>query len=166
MIGTIPDVSPEQASGQPVDARSDIFSFGVVVYELLSGRRPFAGATDLETLQIVIHGAPEPLGDDLPVALRLIRRFVPCVPMEIPSKSPKSGCVSKENAFAFSLTARDCSTCKDYYRIKTFGASISLPSRLAGSLVLTVVPPCARLTSRPMANRSCSTGCVKTPTSS
>ena len=61
VIGTIAYMSPEQASGRPVDARSDIFSFGVVLYELLAGRRPFQGATDLEVLQTIIHGDPQPL---------------------------------------------------------------------------------------------------------
>jgi len=50
--------------------RSDIFSFGVVLHELLSGKRPFTGATDLEILQKVIHAAPSPLGEDIPPALR------------------------------------------------------------------------------------------------
>ena len=72
VIGTIAYMSPEQASGKPLDARSDIFSFGVVLYELLAGRRPFAGATDLEVLQTVIHGAPEPLGEHVPIALRMV----------------------------------------------------------------------------------------------
>jgi Tol biopolymer transport system component/predicted Ser/Thr protein kinase len=71
VIGTIAYMSPEQASGKPLDARSDIFSFGVVLYELLAGRRPFTGATDLELLQTVIHGAPEPLGEHIPIALRM-----------------------------------------------------------------------------------------------
>jgi eukaryotic-like serine/threonine-protein kinase len=71
IVGTIPYMSPEQASGKPLDARSDIFSFGVVLYELLAGRRPFEGATDLETLQTIIHGNAQPLGPDVPPALRM-----------------------------------------------------------------------------------------------
>jgi eukaryotic-like serine/threonine-protein kinase len=53
LMGTIPYMSPEQASGGPVDSRSDIFSFGIVLYETLGSRRPFTGATDLEVLQKV-----------------------------------------------------------------------------------------------------------------
>ena len=71
VVGTIAYMSPEQASGRPLDARSDIFSFGVVLYELLAGRRPFGGATDLETLQTIIHGAPEPLAEEI-LALRAV----------------------------------------------------------------------------------------------
>ena len=63
IMGTVAYMSPEQASGKPVDARSDIFSFGVVVYELLAGRRPFEGATDLERLQALIHRPAPPLTD-------------------------------------------------------------------------------------------------------
>src|SRR5579872_5519931 len=61
IVGTIAYMSPEQASGGTVDARSDIFSFGVVLYELLAGRRPFVGPTDLVALQTIIHGAAQPL---------------------------------------------------------------------------------------------------------
>jgi len=72
IVGTIAYMSPEQASSKSVDARSDIFSFGVVMYELLAGRRPFAGATDLELLQNIIHGAAQPLSEEIPTELRLV----------------------------------------------------------------------------------------------
>jgi Tol biopolymer transport system component len=71
IVGTIAYMSPEQASGNPVDARSDIFSFGVVLYELLAGRRPFGGATDSELLGAIIRDTPQPLDADVPAALRL-----------------------------------------------------------------------------------------------
>jgi serine/threonine protein kinase/Tol biopolymer transport system component len=72
IVGTIAYMSPEQASGTHLDARSDMFSFGVVLYEMLAGRRPFAGATNLELLQQVIHGKPAPLSEDLPEPLRAL----------------------------------------------------------------------------------------------
>jgi serine/threonine-protein kinase len=72
IMGTIAYMSPEQASGRPVDARSDIFSFGVLLHELLSGRRPFGGTTDLEVLHTILHGASQPLSEDVPAALRAV----------------------------------------------------------------------------------------------
>ena len=72
IVGTIAYMSPEQASGKKLDARSDIFSFGVVLYEALAGQRAFAAATNLELLQRVIHSPPAPLSDDIPDPLRLL----------------------------------------------------------------------------------------------
>ena len=72
VLGTVAYMSPEQASGRPLDVRSDIFSFGVVLYEMLAGRRPFTGTNDLELLQTIIHGAPRPLSEDVPAMLRMI----------------------------------------------------------------------------------------------
>ena len=71
VIGTIAYMSPEQASGQQLDVRSDVFSFGIVVYEALAGGRPFGGSTDLEVLQTIIHAEPERLPKSLPVGLRI-----------------------------------------------------------------------------------------------
>jgi Tol biopolymer transport system component len=72
VVGTIAYMSPEQSSGRPVDARSDIFSFGVLLYELLVGRRPFTGETDLQLLQAIVHSMARPLGDEIPMMLRMI----------------------------------------------------------------------------------------------
>jgi serine/threonine protein kinase len=72
IVGTIAYMSPEQASGQPLDARSDVFSFGSVLYELLARKQPFRGANDLEVLKAIVHGAPDPLGEEIPLALRKI----------------------------------------------------------------------------------------------
>ena len=71
VVGTIPYMSPEQASGEPIDARSDVFSFGVVLYEMLAGHQAFEGKTSLEVLQKVIHASPAPLPDEVPLSLRL-----------------------------------------------------------------------------------------------
>ena len=70
VVGTVAYMSPEQAAGQPLDARSDVFSFGIVLYELLAGRRPFAAANDLELLKAIAHATPAPLPDGVPELLR------------------------------------------------------------------------------------------------
>jgi eukaryotic-like serine/threonine-protein kinase len=61
VLGTAAYMSPEQAAGKPADARSDIFSFGAVLYELLAGRRAFRGETQVTTMAAVLHTEPGPL---------------------------------------------------------------------------------------------------------
>ena len=73
IVGTIAYMSPEQASGQPLDARSDIFSFGVVLYEALAGKRPFPGASIPDVLHAIVHQPAAPLPDSVPLPLRLGR---------------------------------------------------------------------------------------------
>jgi eukaryotic-like serine/threonine-protein kinase len=72
IVGTAAYMSPEQALGQPLDIRSDIFSFGVVLYEVLTGRRPFTGASDLNVVRAVVHSDAEPLSKDVPLPLRIV----------------------------------------------------------------------------------------------
>src|SRR2546422_4942605 len=71
IAGTAAYMSPEQASGGKLDARSDVFSFGIVLYEALAGRRPFSGKTTLELLQNIVQGTPPPL-QDIPGPLKVI----------------------------------------------------------------------------------------------
>jgi non-specific serine/threonine protein kinase len=61
ILGTTAYMSPEQTLGRPVDARSDLFSFGVVLYQLASGRLPFPGPSMPETIAGILHAAPAPL---------------------------------------------------------------------------------------------------------
>ena len=61
IVGTVAYMSPEQAEGQPLDARSDIFSFGAVLYEMLSGTRAFSGTTMAHVLSAVMRDDPPPL---------------------------------------------------------------------------------------------------------
>ncbi len=72
VLGSLAYMSPEQAQGHPVDGRSDIFSFGVLLYEMLSGQRPFGGRTQVETIAKILETDPPliaTLRPDVPPAL-------------------------------------------------------------------------------------------------
>jgi eukaryotic-like serine/threonine-protein kinase len=62
VMGTVSYMSPEQARGQKVDLRADIFSLGVVLYEMIAGRRPFEGATMSDVIAALLTAEPPPLG--------------------------------------------------------------------------------------------------------
>ena len=75
IVGSGPYMSPEQIAGGDVDSRSDVFSLGVVLYEMATGQRPFSGSTRAEMMDHILHAAPEPmmrLTSDLPSELERI----------------------------------------------------------------------------------------------
>src|SRR5205085_8585359 len=76
VLGTPQYMSPEQARGQKADARSDIFSLGVVLYELLTGRPPFEGVNALEVIGSILKEEPASLARFLPEASRELEHIV------------------------------------------------------------------------------------------
>jgi tetratricopeptide (TPR) repeat protein/TolB-like protein len=78
IVGTVAYMSPEQAQGLPLDHRSDIFTLGILLYEMATGERPFRGNTNLSVLSSILKDLPRPvseLRDDIPKPLaRMIQR--------------------------------------------------------------------------------------------
>ncbi|MFN7987996.1 MAG: protein kinase [Thermoanaerobaculia bacterium] len=102
VVGTASYMSPEQARGLPVDFRSDQFSLGVLLYEMLSGRRPFHGTSAVETLNTILREEPEPLS-----------RRVPALPPPVAWIVDR--CLAKDPRERFASTEdlrRDLETCR------------------------------------------------------
>ena len=80
ILGTLAYMSPEQAEGKKVDARSDIFSFGSMLYEMVTGQRAFAGKSKLSSLTAILHKEPQPpsqVAEEVPPELeRIIARCI------------------------------------------------------------------------------------------
>ncbi len=84
IVGTVAYMSPEQAQGLAIDSRSDIFSLGILLYEMASGERPFKGATNLSVLSAILKDSPRPVSElrqDVPRPLaRMIQRCLEKLP--------------------------------------------------------------------------------------
>jgi len=99
IIGTVPYMSPEQAQGNPVDARTDIFSFGAVLYEMVTGRRAFDGDTPVSILSAILTKTPpaaSSLHTDVPPELdRILKR---CLEKDPKRRYPSADELSKDLA--------------------------------------------------------------------
>jgi len=76
IVGTASYMSPEQARGQLVDSRTDIFSLGVVLYEMVCGRKPFEGETPMDIIGAILHKEPGPIRQLMPEAPLEIERII------------------------------------------------------------------------------------------
>jgi eukaryotic-like serine/threonine-protein kinase len=76
IVGTLSYMSPEQAEGKKVDARSDIFSFGALLYEMISGQKAFQGDSKLSTLTAVLKQEPKPISQLVPDIPRDLEKIV------------------------------------------------------------------------------------------
>jgi len=128
LVGTLEYMSPEQASGRVVDHRTDQFSLGAILYEMVTGRRPFQRETPAQVLAAVIERDPEPidrLRGDVPVALAsLVARCL--------QKDPRSRFASTDELASqlVALSGRVRSGASVQPAIVSHGASSALPAEL------------------------------------
>src|SRR5262245_54979136 len=76
ILGTVGYMAPEQAAGRPTDSRADIFSFGCVLYEAVTGTRAFAGSTSVDTLHRILHEDPPSILGRIPTAPAELNRIL------------------------------------------------------------------------------------------
>ena len=118
VMGTVGYMSPEQASGRPVDFRSDQFSFGSILYEMATGRRAFLRPTAAEKMAAIIHDEPEPIAN-----------LKPKTP--VPLQWIVDRCLSKDPERRYAATrdlARDLATIRDRLSETSSGAQLAPPS--------------------------------------
>jgi Tol biopolymer transport system component len=104
VLGTAGYMSPEQAAGQPVDFRSDQFSFGSIFYEMAAGKRAFHGKTSVDTLAAILNRDPHPVGQVNPQVPAPVRWIV-------------DRCLAKDPEARYGTTrdlARDIATLRDH----------------------------------------------------
>lgn len=129
VMGTVRYMSPEQARGQRVDARSDIFSLGVLLYEMIARRLPFDGATASDVIAAILREEPEPLG-----------RVVANLPVELGCSVAKALCKDRDERYqTINGLCSDLRQLKTRLEIDAALASLSsteLASRSSGGISL------------------------------
>ncbi|MCM2269477.1 MAG: protein kinase [Thermoanaerobaculia bacterium] len=127
ILGTVGYMSPEQVRGEAADARSDLFSFGCVLYELLSGRRAFRRETHAETMTAILREEPEPLAEvaPLPLPAGLSELLEHCL-----EKTPERRFQSaRDLAFQLEVLARSAGTATVTSAVSAATPSSAIPGR-------------------------------------
>ncbi len=97
VLGTLPYMSPEQVEGKAVDRRSDVFSLGVILYELLTGRRPFAGDSHASLASSILRDTPALLSVARPdVPADLARLIATCMEKSLARRTASAGDVKRQ----------------------------------------------------------------------
>jgi serine/threonine protein kinase len=108
LVGTVHYMSPEQVLGRPLDGRSDIFSVGVILYELLGGKRPFLGESPTEVLYKIVHDATPVLPDGLGLQTAALQDVVARTLAKDPEQRPAAaGRLADELAHVLAAHLRD-----------------------------------------------------------
>ena len=121
IVGTVPYMSPEQVQGETIDARSDIFSFGAVLYEMVGGHKPFAGKSAAATFSAILSSEPPALA-----------RYAPDVPAELERITRK--CLEKRRERRYQ-SMRDVLTDLENLRTEYQSAKLSKDQGLATASV-------------------------------
>ena len=140
ILGTIAYMSPEQALGKPLDARSDVFSLGSVLYEMLAGRRPFQGDSHLLTLTAILRDPAPPLSAlraDVPAEVqRLIARSLEKRPVD---RYPSASEIAAEMARLRGRHVIERSPRRPFLKTPAFLASAAAALILAGAGIFWLV---------------------------
>jgi eukaryotic-like serine/threonine-protein kinase len=128
VVGTAGYMSPEQVRGAAVDQRSDIFSFGIVIYEMISGKQPFRRDSSVETMNAILHDDPPPLKDESipPVLVRLLEHAL--------EKNPSRRFESAKDV-AFALDAISSSSETSAVRAKSRKSKVERPKEVSYSRI-------------------------------
>jgi TolB-like protein len=125
ILGTVPYMSPEQVKGEKVDVRTDIFSFGVVLYEMLTGRQPFANRSAAETISAILNEEPPTL-----------LRYAPNLPEELQRIARK--CLEKDRNLRYQSASE---VRVDLQRLKRDTESLAVPVTKPATITEAEAPP-------------------------